>query len=162
MDGMMRAALDKLDILQVLATYSRGTDRVDLDLLRSVYWADSIDIHGNHFRGSGWDFVATLVSQMPRMFKATCHTLGQTWFGEMTETRATAETYFCSTHDPIDSSLARFSNYGRYIDLFEKRAGVWKILRRVGLFDIHGNPAHTPGGSRQSDGDASYELLAAI
>src|SRR5579863_10377653 len=121
MDHQTRAAIDRLQILQVLATYSRGMDRVDVELMKSVYWDDGVDNHGDHFRGPGWAFAELACGQMPKLFRATQHFLGQTYFAALTETRAFTETYFCSTHDPLDPALPVFSNYGRYIDVFEKR-----------------------------------------
>ena len=162
MDGQMRAAIDKLQILQVLATYSRGVDRVDLELLKTVYWEDGIDNHGAHFRGNGWEYCEMVCGSMPKLFTATAHMLGQTWFASLTETRALTETYFCSTHAPLDPALPPFSNHGRYVDLFEKRGEDWKILKREGVFDLHGNrntaAKMTPGGRRAPD-DVSYEMF---
>ena len=44
-----------LEIRQVLATYSRGVDRWDAEILKSVYHPDAIDKH-TVFNGTGWDF----------------------------------------------------------------------------------------------------------
>ena len=166
MDSQMQALIDRLEILQVLATYSRGVDRVDLELLKTVYWEDGIDNHGAQFRGSGWAFAELVCGQMPKLFNATCHTLGQTYFAALTETRAATETYFCSTHDPLDPALPPFSNYGRYVDLFEKRGGVWKILKREGVFDLHGargSPLAKIGEPvRRAPDDISYEVFGAL
>ena len=40
---------------------------------------------------------------------------------------------YWSAHDPSTDELAEVG--GRYIDRWEKRAGVWKIARRVGVHD---------------------------
>jgi hypothetical protein len=40
-----RLALDFIEIQQVLARYSRGIDRMDRDLILSVYWEDAYDSH---------------------------------------------------------------------------------------------------------------------
>lgn len=163
MDIQMQAVIDRLGILQVLATYSRGVDRVDLNLLKTVYWEDGIDNHGAQFQGSGWAFAELVCSQMPKLFNATSHMLGQTYFASLTENRALTETYFCSTHDPLDPALPPFSNYGRYVDLFEKRGSVWKVLKREGVFDLHGargsGAAKISVSPRRAPDDISYGMF---
>lgn len=166
MDSQTRAAIDKLDILNVLAAYARGIDRVDLDLLKSVYWEDGVDNHGDYFCGSGWAYAEQVCEQMPKLFNTTSHMLGQTWFAWLTGTRALTETYFCSTHDPLDPAQPPYSNHGRYIDLFEKRGGAWRILRRDGVFDLHGSrrfgAAKIAGETRRAPGDVSYERVGSV
>ena len=144
MNKRSQLLLDKLEMQQVLAAYARGVDRADLDLIKSVYWEEAVDHHGLYTLG-GQAYAEDLVVRLPRLWSATFHLLGQTYFIEMADERALTETYFIARHASIDPEADGFSICGRYIDEFEKRADQWKILTRYLAFDLM-----EPAGSRQS------------
>ncbi len=66
--------LDRQEILDLQATYCRGVDRLDLDLVRSVYADAGVD-HHTGFDGSADELVAWLDRGL-RMLDGTRHVLG--------------------------------------------------------------------------------------
>jgi hypothetical protein len=165
MSAVGENAVDYVQILQLQATYARGVDRVDGDLLRSVYWEDATDDHGS-FVGEANGFVAGLVSRLPKNYLGTQHLLGQTYVHSLDDRHATTETYFRASHQTVNTAEADFIINGRYLDLLEKRGGVWKILRRELIFDqyvqVTFTACHIDGqvySNRQSL-DRSYDFFA--
>jgi len=112
--------------------YSRAVDRLDRDLLLSVYHPDAVDDHGV-FVGGPMEFVDWVTAMHSRLhlshqhcqFNSTVEIDGQT---------AHAETYYMfvgmnQTGKPLTMSG------GRYLDRLEKRDGRWAIAERVCVRD---------------------------
>ena len=137
---MSDALLDRLnsraEITEVVLRYVRAIDRCDEELLRSCFHPDSRHRHGS-FDGASADFCGHAMA-VCRAVEATHHQLGPVSIELVGET-AFVETYFTSHHrfgavpppggEPHED---RFMG-GRYIDRFERRAGVWKIAERQGI-----------------------------
>ena len=70
----MQALIDRNEILDVLHRYSRGMDRQDRELARSVYHDDAIDVHGSHrVRGRGLPRLGVRVPLAPAAPPALRH-----------------------------------------------------------------------------------------
>jgi SnoaL-like domain len=123
---------DRQAIHDCLMTYCRGIDRLDRELLLSVYHPDAIDDHGV-FVGSPEEFAdwaiamhtTTHLSHQHCIFNYTCDLDGDV---------AHTESYFMfvglnRTGNPLAMSG------GRYIDRFEKRSGRWAIAARLCVRD---------------------------
>ena len=123
---------DRQAIQDLLATYSRGGDRLDRELLLSVYHPDAIDDHGVSI-GTPEEFAdwaiamhsATHLSHQHCVLNHTCELDGDV---------AHTETYYMflamnRTGAPTANSS------GRYIDRMEKRNGRWAIAARVCIRD---------------------------
>jgi len=123
---------DRQAILDCLMNYSRGVDRLDRELLLSVYHEDAIDDHGM-FVGNREEFAdwvvqmhsSTHLSHQHCLFNHTCDLDGDV---------AHTETYYMfvgmNRHgEPLVTSG------GRYLDRFEKRAGRWAIAARLCVRD---------------------------
>ncbi len=159
--------LDKQAITEVIMTYARAIDRLDEDLLRSVFHPDSQHAHGfvgpssdpslPSSPGAPGDFVA-FAFEILRTLTRTHHQLGNI-FIELDGDDAYTETYFSAYHrmrakgDPLASDGAYDTEMdwlvgGRYIDRMQKREGVWKISHRTGLTDwMRTEPPSTQGFS---------------
>jgi len=157
--------LDKQAITEVIITYARAIDRLDEDLLRSVFHPDSQHAHGfvgpssdpslPSSPGAPGDFVAYAFEVLGTLSR-THHQLGNTLI-ELDGDNAYAETYFSAYHrmrakgDPLASDGAYDTEMdwlvgGRYIDRLQKREGVWKISHRTGLTDwMRTEPPSTQG-----------------
>jgi hypothetical protein len=146
--------LDKQVITDVIMTYARAIDRLDEDLLRSVFHPDSQHAHGfvgpssdpslPSSPGAPGDFVA-FAFEILRTLTRTHHQLGNI-FIELDGDDAYTETYFSAYHrmrakgDPLAAANAYDTEMdwlvgGRYIDRMQKRQGVWKISHRTGITD---------------------------
>jgi hypothetical protein len=127
---------DHLEIRQVLAKYCRGVDRRDWDLLRSVYHPDGTDNHGP-FNGLGSAFADYLAESL-RDCKLTGHHQMTNIYIELDGDKARVESYYLVMHpliDPETGEEALLQSGGRYLDRFERRAGVWKIAERICTVD---------------------------
>ena len=155
-------ALDQMAIREVLVRYCRGIDRGDKALVRSAYHPDATDDHGT-FNGRAHDFPDVVVPRMDAVGRIGQHNVTNVQI-EVEGDRAKGESYFV-TYNPeaqADGSLPRIMLVlGRYLDVFEKRGGDWKILdRRVVIDYAEPLPDGTPwprladftlGGRREAD-----------
>ena len=124
--------LDRQAIHDCLMNYSRGVDRLDRELLLSVYHEDAVDDHGM-FVGSREEFAdwviamhsGTHLMHQHALFNHSCDLDGDT---------AHCETYYMfAAMNRVGEPLA--TSGGRYIDRFEKRDGRWAIAARICVRD---------------------------
>ena len=130
----LRELLDKQEIHEVLMRYCRGIDRCDEELLRGVYHPDAADNHGL-FVGKAADFIPWALKALERDL-STKHYVTN----ELIELRgdiADVESYVLAVHHRVaeEGGLVDLIMAGRYIDRFERRAGVWKIADRKVVMD---------------------------
>src|ERR671913_2394475 len=126
-------------IRDVLYLYARGADRADAELFKSCYHPDAIDCHwfwnGNAHEFADW--VMPLLRQLPN----SQHSITNPVI-ELDGDRAFVESQWYVLHRvPLDEE--RFVDQqveGRYLDVFERRGGAWKILHRRAR--IAGTPGH--------------------
>jgi hypothetical protein len=123
---------DRQAINDCLMTYSRGIDRLDRELLISVYHEDAIDDHGvfvgNREEFADWAIAmhtATHLSHQHCIFNFTCDLHGNV---------AHTETYYMFVGMNQTGTPMAMSG-GRYIDRLEKRDGRWAIAARVCVRD---------------------------
>lgn len=133
---------DESQIRKLLATYCRGIDRCDTELLKTAYWPDAYEEHGL-FNGNAWEFAEFIVPLLKTM-KITMHSISNEYI-EVNGDTAQSETYVTAYHlmedpsgAPIDMVVA-----GRYLDRFERRDGVWRISRRTFVMDWNQNQKAT-------------------
>lgn len=127
----LTSLLDRQAIWDCMLRYARGVDRLDEDLIRSAYWADAHDSHGQ-LNGSIDGFLAGWLPSQPQRDVAH-HFLGN-HLVELDGDGANVETYFISAAKTVDSTALELVA-GRYIDRFEKRGGEWRIKTRLVLLD---------------------------
>jgi SnoaL-like domain len=135
-ESAMRMLLDKQEITEVLARYCRAIDRLDEELLRSVYWPDGYDDHMS-FAGPVAEFIPEAIRSCASIFKSTVHSISNILI-EVDGDVADSETYFISFNRL--SQLRDGREYdritcARYIDRFERRHGEWRIARRLVVTD---------------------------
>ena len=134
MDPRLQELLDKQDIYELCCRYMRGLDRLDKDLLKSVYHEDATDDRG-FFKGSADEFVEMAVGLLEN-YDYLHHMIGQALI-DVEGDVAFGEIYFHAYHrQTIDNQETDLIIIGRYIDRYEKRDGVWKIAHRSELNDL--------------------------
>jgi len=122
-----------LTIQRIMARYARAIDRLDRELLLSVYWPEAVDDHGP-YKGPVDGFVDWVIPFLTERFISTNHFLGQT-YAEVSGERAVAETLFTAWHVFRDDPTSAHVVTGRYADVYEQRGGEWRILDRTVLYD---------------------------
>lgn len=151
LERRLQLALDRQEIERVLYTYCRAIDRLDLELLRSVYHPDAIDYHGS-FEGNAHEFAEFIIDRIRRQTTYGFHTVTNPII-EIDGDRAICESAYMGYHRvpggwesvsaffgeayateaEREGTLDQEHEYlcgGRYLDRFERRDGVWRIWRR--------------------------------
>lgn len=125
-----------LEIRQALATYSRGVDRWDVDLLKQAYHAESMDNH-TMFNGPGWEFAEFITDFCRKTGGVSQHHITNIYI-ELHGDSANVETYYIAYHQLNDEEAGTsklLNTGGRYLDRFEKRNRQWKIAQRICTID---------------------------
>jgi SnoaL-like protein len=159
---------DREAIRDCLYRYSRGVDRCDEDMLRSVYWEDAFDDHCL-FAGEREELIAWVIPLL-RAMDATQHYIANILIrldGDHADVESYYQGYHCLRSDgkPFHSVQG-----GRYLDRLERRDGEWRIATRKVVVDwFHeyeggdwakgpfGHPEIKPGERHPQD--ASYSML---
>lgn len=137
LDRLERELVDLKDreaIRDVIHRYCRGADKCDLELFKSCYWPDAVDDHG-FFSGNALefcDFVIPLLKEIEASFHAISNTII-----DLEGDRAFCESQWSVVHRLREGDgFLDFWHQGRYLDIFEKRDGQWKILVRAVVRDM--------------------------
>ena len=139
MNSQLADLLSRDAIRRAIVALARGEDRRDAAMISSALWPDSITDYGVYSAGFD-DYLAWVV---PGAEAITCtqHVLGQS-FIELDGDTAKVETQVISYHrvdysggngaapDEHDTCIG-----GRYLDVFERRGGDWRIASRKMLYD---------------------------
>jgi hypothetical protein len=127
-DHNIESVLAKQSIYELACQYSRGLDRLDAELLRSVFFEDAHCEYG-FYNGPPAAFV-DFAMQALATHAANHHMVGNALI-EVEGDEAFGEIYFQAYHKVSgDSGFEDLIIAGRYIDRYEKRDGVWKIVYR--------------------------------
>ncbi len=168
LDERLQSLLDRQAIDHILTLYPRAIDRLDLELLKSLYHPGARDEHAS-FKGTADAFAEHVIGFLRDTFTTTMHHVTHSNV-ELCGDRAAAESYYYAYHrlegdfDKVAGFFGRdyalrcrrdetlgygheFICGGRYVDLFEKRQGEWHIAdREITVEWKHFRPA-THGGA---------------
>ena len=145
------AVADRHAIENVLGTYCRAIDRLDLELLKSVYHPDGFDDHSS-MKLNAHEFAEQIMVKLREGCEYGMHTVTQTVINVQGD-KATSEAYYVGLHIIAagEQSIGGFfgPQYleaqrkaglvgarhvyicgGRYLDVLHKRDGVWRIFQR--------------------------------
>jgi hypothetical protein len=125
---------DRESIRDCLYRYARAVDRVDMELMKTVYWPGAMDYHTG-FSGTAEEFMAWASTQLGTMGINT-HLFGNILI-DMDEARTTArvESYHIFVIAGAEGGGGDTIGSGRYLDRFEKRDDDWRIAERTVLVD---------------------------
>ena len=132
--------IDKQEIYDVLMDYTHSMDRVDDDLLRSVFWPDCVvgfpsDVYQGDVNGFLDKF---LLNQLHVEFSRTQHFVGN-FRCQLEGDVAYVEAYLMANHRATDDHYKWAGKHvilwGRYVQRYEKRNGEWKIAEHRLLLD---------------------------
>jgi hypothetical protein len=124
---------DREAIRDCLFRYSRGIDRCDTELLRTVYWPGAMDYHSG-FTGTAEEFIAWAETQLKQMLH-NVHMLGNILI-RIEGSTAKVESYLWAVSViPGEGGAREVLTSGRYLDRFEKRGDEWRIAERLVVHD---------------------------
>lgn len=161
-----QAALETLiakDAIRELALlYSRGVDRKDGPLLRSLYTADATDHHGPIFTGPADAYVDFLERSFPYLVYSGHHVCNH--LISVNGDEGEGEVYAIALHLIPDGKGGTIEDLlcVRYVDTYRREAdGRWRFAKRVVEFDMRRqNPVATPEPGKPVEADASVTELA--
>jgi hypothetical protein len=154
--------LAKEEIRELAMLYSRGVDRKDIELLRTLYAKDATDHHGKYFSGGAEDYLRFLEKSFPHMRMSghfICNHLVS-----VDGDRGEGEVYALAWHVIPDRNGGYVEDLKavRYIDRYRRENGRWVFASRVVEFD-HESVCPIPmpeGPTPPPTADASYTSLA--
>ncbi|MEQ6901560.1 nuclear transport factor 2 family protein [Nocardioides sp. YIM 152588] len=156
--------LAKDRITEALHAYARGADRIDLDLIRSVFHPDAVADYGSMFQGTGYGF-ADFIGQVHPPMSTHTHHLSNISI-RVDGDRAGSECYVLMRARIVaeDGTVQHLASSGRYVDEWERRDGVWRIVHRRYLHsqdEVWTAETELFGAAGTRDRtDPSYEVLA--
>jgi hypothetical protein len=165
-DSAVEELLAKQEIQELACRYSRGLDRLDEELLHSVFFEDAWCEYG-FYNGPPADFIGFALGALGE-HAANHHMIGNVLI-DVQGDEAFGEVYFNAYHKvPAGEAFEDVLIAGRYLDRYEKRDGVWKIAYRSERNDwSHTRPPNDPYFEQAPDGlrgarrdDAVYDLEA--
>jgi hypothetical protein len=126
----------RAEIHHVLMSYFRHVDRLNLGLVRDLFFDDAY-LNYRSYQGSIGGFVDEYLVDLPLRYARTVHFAGNVII-DLEGDAARTETYCIGHHtwNPEFRSDASFMVvWLRYLDRFERRHGEWKIARRDVVYD---------------------------
>jgi hypothetical protein len=128
-DPELQRLLDEAEIRRILARYPRAYDRLDFELLLSMFWPGALDEHGA-YQGPIEGYVEWVRANARRDQSYMHHNTSQ--LIEIEGDQAWTETYCLGIgrHQNDEGQLADRTVRVRYCDRFERRGSEWRIAHR--------------------------------
>ena len=162
----LQALLDKQAITEQLYRYCRAVDRLDLPLGHGVFHADAqVDYGADYYQGDGRGVIDTICAHHQGL---TSHSHQVTnILIALDGDRAGSEAYVTGTMRlERAGKQVHLGVWGRYLDAWERRDGVWAITRRKVVFDHEESREVTPMGRAlgftRDRADPSYAYVGAL
>jgi hypothetical protein len=159
-EAALARLIAKDEIRELALLYSRGVDRQDGALLRSLYASDATDTHGDTFNGPAEAYVDFLERSFPYMRYSGHHVSNHLISVEGDE--GEGEVYALAYHviPNREGGWLEDLRLVRYIDRYRKEGGRWRFAKRVVTYDyIATSAAKAPGEVAAPEVDASYREL---
>ncbi|MCH9670938.1 MAG: nuclear transport factor 2 family protein [Gammaproteobacteria bacterium] len=179
---------DRHYINEALRRWARAVDRRDWPLVRTVFHADGYDDHGM-YKG-GVDGLIAWLEERHKNITQSMHVLGNVFIEFAGRDAAVVETYVVAyqryeaqSPDDLSQLVAALGEAlaagggpvdvmmpARYVDVFERREGRWRIAERTTIFEgryvlsTGASPALDPNWTvgRRDDTDALYGVRARL
>lgn len=127
---------DREAIRDCLYRYCRAIDRMDAELLMSVYWEDAKDEHGNFIAHSPQEVISETFPIIKKKMDRTTHSIQNiliTIDGDIAYT----ESYVQAVHRLWDVQQTPYDRIScsRFVDRMERRNDEWRIKHRIVVRD---------------------------
>lgn len=157
----LQTLLDKEAIRELALLYSRGVDRKDGPLLRTLYTKDATDTHGDSFDGGAKEYVDFLERAFPHMPYSGHHICNHLISVDGNE--GEGEVYALAYHIIPDGKGGWLEDLMavRYIDRYRKEEdGRWRFAQRVVTYDMRNRrPINAPNTDIDPDSDPTFTVL---
>jgi hypothetical protein len=153
---------DKQAITEVVRTYCRAVDRLDIPLGQSIFHEDGHADYGPFYQGPGKGVIEAICESHHHL---TSHSHQVTnILIEVDGDTAGSESYvFGTMRSENDGKVMQIGVWGRYLDRWEKRNGRWGIVQRKVVFEHDEIREVTSAGqeprSTRDGSDPSYQFL---
>jgi ketosteroid isomerase-like protein len=152
----------KDEIRELVQLYSRGVDRKDIELLKTLYTKDATDDHGSHFSGTAEAYIEFLARSLPHIHVGG-HFICNHLISMIDAVHAEGEVYALAYHFIPDGKGGSVRDVAgvRYLDNYRKEGGRWLFARRVVSFDFRDiKPVPNPADpAAPPTDDPSYKVL---
>jgi hypothetical protein len=134
-DQTIANIIAKQEIADLTMAYSRGVDRADEELLKTVFHPDSVMISGV-VNDNGHVFAKQICEFIKANMTQTFHSIANQWI-EVDGDGAVGETYVIALATSKDEANVLTDTFtgGRYIDRFTRVDGRWGIAERTFVCD---------------------------
>lgn len=134
----LQTLIAKDEIRDLVLMYSRGVDRKDIELLRTLYTSDATDTHGDSFDGAAEAYCDFLEQSFPHMKYSGHHVCNH--LISVNGDEAEGEVYAIAYHLIPDSDGGVLEDLlcVRYVDNYRKEHdGRWRFAKRVVTYDYN-------------------------
>ncbi|MEZ5744577.1 MAG: nuclear transport factor 2 family protein [Sphingomonadaceae bacterium] len=157
------ALADKQAIRDLIYTYCRAVDRIDVPLGHSIWHEDGEADYGASFYQGPGRGVIDLICKSHEGLLSHSHQVTNILI-ELDGNRAGSEAYVSGTMRlERDGQLMQMGVWARYLDSWEKRVGAWGLSKRMVVYDHEEIRPVTPMGqeirSTRDGSDPSYAIL---
>jgi ketosteroid isomerase-like protein len=165
----LKAVRDREKIRDGIYRYCTAIDRCDLDLLKSCYHPDAVDVHAKTYCGNAMKFAEYIIPEMQKLFSVH-HSIGNVSM-DLEGDQAFVQSQFRGLIrvNLVDADPAQgyveYQSVGRYLDIWEDRGGNWRISFRYLVDDGNAirlikdqTPLQHTGSSGKSSRDDPYYL----
>jgi hypothetical protein len=161
-DQLLRAAVDRQQITDLIYRYCRAVDRIDVELGYSVWHPDGTAQYEDFYTGTGRGLIDKVCAQH-RALLCHSHQISNIII-ELDGEHAASESYVTATLRVQDGErLRQIMVWSRYIDRWSRRNSRWGIDKRVNIRDfdeIRDVVAMSqPQWGRRDPSDPSYEAF---
>lgn len=158
--SMLETLVAREEIRELVLLYSRGVDRKDAALLRTLYARDATDTHGDSFDGGAEEYVQFLERAFPYMRYSGHHVCNHLISVDGDE--GEGEVYAIAYHVIPDGKGGWLEDFGcvRYVDRYRKEDGRWRFAQRVVSYDVRTQrPFPETGKTSAAAEDPSFTAL---
>ncbi len=133
MNDKLQQLMDKQAIMELSYRYSRACDRMDREMLTTVYWPDGTDDHGI-FKGDAPAYVDWVMEFLSGWIST--HHDNSNILIDLDGDTASGEVHWVGYYRyEVDGVQQDHVAVGRYIDRYERRDGEWRIKHRTCVSD---------------------------
>ena len=157
------ALADKQAIRDLIYTYCRAVDRLDIPLGHAIWHDDGLADYGAAFYQGPGKGVIDAICQSHLGLASHSHQVANILI-HLDGDKAGSEAYVHGTmRREANGAMMQIGVWGRYVDQWEKRGGAWGLVHRVVLYDHEEIRPVTPMGqpslATRDATDPSYAAL---